>query len=122
LKPKPLFDVGETGNETRQNCSTFKFIADNALYNIEGQEELMRTFSARDEKLKFPMESMEVKASWRKFTDAEAKTDLVKQYYTFVDGNTVWGLARCRQECGGNWRSAGSENLNIACQAARSIG
>jgi integrase/recombinase XerD len=29
---------------------------------------------------------------------------------------------RCRQECGGNWRSAGSENLNIACQAARSIG
>src|SRR6266568_7560275 len=28
---------------------------------------------------------------------------------------------RCRQECGGNWRSAGSENLNIACQAARSI-
>ncbi len=28
----------------------------------------------------------------------------------------------CRQECGGNWRSAGSENLNIACQAARSIG
>jgi hypothetical protein len=93
LKPKPLFDAGETGNETRQNCSTFKFIADNTLYNIEGQEELMRTFSARDEKLKFPMESMEVKASWRKFTDAEAKTDLAKQYYTFVDGNTVWGLA-----------------------------
>ena len=30
--------------------------------------------------------------------------------------------AGCRQECGGNWRSAGSENLNIACQAARSIG
>jgi hypothetical protein len=28
----------------------------------------------------------------------------------------------CRQECGGNWRSTGSENLNIACQAARSIG
>ena len=30
--------------------------------------------------------------------------------------------AGCRQECGGNWRSAGSENLNIASQAARSIG
>ena len=28
----------------------------------------------------------------------------------------------CRQECGWNCRSAGSENLNIACQAARSIG
>ena len=28
----------------------------------------------------------------------------------------------CRQECGWNYRSAGSENLNIACQAARSIG
>src|SRR5262249_29539162 len=50
--------------------------------------------SARGEKLKFPIASMEVKASWRKFTVAEAKSDLAKQYYTFVDGtNTVWGLA-----------------------------
>jgi len=94
LKTKPLFDPGETGNETRQNCATFKFVADNILYNIEGQEQFMKTFSARGEKLKFPIASMEVKASWRKFTEAEAKSDLAKQYYTFVDGtNTVWGLA-----------------------------
>jgi len=31
-------------------------------------------------------------------------------------------LSGCRQQCGWNWRDAGSENLNIACQAARSIG
>jgi len=94
LKPRPLFDIGETGNETRQNCSTFKFIVEKTLYNIEGQEEFMKNASARGEKLSFPIESMEVKASWRKFTEAEAKTDLVRQYYTVVDDNkTVWGLA-----------------------------
>ena len=31
-------------------------------------------------------------------------------------------LKRCRQESGWNCRSAASENLNITCQAARSIG
>ena len=31
-------------------------------------------------------------------------------------------LRRCRQESGWNWGDAGSENLNIASQAARSIG
>jgi len=46
---------------------------------------------------------------------AQARTRLyVHPYY--------YNPYRCRQECGGNWRSAGSENLNIACQAARSIG
>ena len=36
-----------------------------------------------------------------------------------TEGRDVWG---CRQECGWNWLGAGSGNLNIACQAARSIG
>ena|SRR5712671_2186037 len=63
---------------------------------------------------------------------AQQASDLVAVYARQVPLREVTavikyreGLAmtfRCRQECGGNWRSAGSENLNIACQAARSIG
>src|SRR5258707_12588191 len=60
--------------------------------------------------------------------------DLVYSCALFEAGDSLWDAQRrkhdhhiqasggCRQECGGNWRSAGSENLNIACQAARSIG
>ena len=71
---------------------------------------------------------------WEGFVNEMSERQLLKEFggltiVVSIDG-TKWTWTytvdelrnRCRQECGGNWRSAGSENLNIACQAARSIG
>lgn len=89
-----LFDPGETNNETRMNCETYKFVVENELYNIEGQESFMTRMDQAGKPTKFPLQSMEVKASWREFTPAEATTDLPKRYYTFTDENKkLWGLA-----------------------------
>jgi|SRR6266851_4591701 len=58
----------------------------------------------------------------------EYSDEHIRKHLAPPENAEPWQLNRlklvvgCRQECGGNWRSAGSENLNIACQAARSIG
>jgi hypothetical protein len=93
-KARILFDPGETNNETRMNCETYKFVVENELYNIEGQEIFMNSTDQKNKLAKFPTQSMEVKASWREFTSSEMQTDLPKRYYTFTDeSGKTWGLA-----------------------------
>lgn len=87
-------DPGEPTNETRMNKATFDFIRDNGLYSVEGQEEFMQAMLAAAQKMSFPLESVEVKASWRKFAVAEEKPEISGRYYTHRDENGVlWGLA-----------------------------
>lgn len=97
VKPNGLkiqFDAGEVSNETRQNCATYKFIVENNLFNIEGQEATAKSYTLSGNKLSFPIDSIEVKASWRKFTMDDIKSGLDKKYYSYTDENSVvWGLA-----------------------------
>ncbi|MDH2313898.1 hypothetical protein [Methylobacterium brachiatum] len=93
-KPKILFDPKETTNETRMNCETFKFVVDNELFNIEGQENFMTSSIGSGKLMRFPNESVEVKAFWREFSTSEANGDLPKRYYTYKESNgKLWGLA-----------------------------
>lgn len=87
-------DPGEPTNETRMNKATFDFIRDNDLYSIEGQEEFMQAKLALGERLSFPVEAIEAKGSWRKFTPAEETPAISGRYYTHRDETGVlWGLA-----------------------------
>ncbi|MGH0343932.1 hypothetical protein NKY44_08925 [Sinorhizobium meliloti] len=87
-------DPGEPTNETRMNKATFDFIRDNGLFSIEGQEKFMQAKMPAGEKMSFPVDSIEVKASWRRFTAEEEKPEIVDRYYTHRDRNGVlWGLA-----------------------------
>lgn len=53
------------GGESRMNRATFKFIVDNELYNIEGQEKIYEEITAGTHaQLSFPSDSIEVKAMW----------------------------------------------------------
>ncbi|TIL96301.1 MAG: hypothetical protein E5Y73_01990 [Mesorhizobium sp.] len=87
-------DPGEPTNETRMNKATFDFIRDNGLFSIEGQEKFMRAKMSAGERMSFPIDSVEAKASWRRFTAEEEKPDISGRYYTHRDNNGVlWGLA-----------------------------
>ena len=68
-RPSPEFDeaVGEF-NEVRLNLSTYDFIRDNKLYNIEGQ---VAQFNAGKDNLNFPGNAKEVKAQWRQIAEAD---------------------------------------------------
>ncbi|MER8816208.1 hypothetical protein [Mesorhizobium sp. M0965] len=89
-------DPGEPTNETRMNKATFDFMRDNGLYSVEGQEEFMQAKLAAAQKMSFPLESVEVKASWRKFAVAEEKPEISGRYYTHRDENGVLGVSpRC---------------------------
>ncbi|APG86813.1 hypothetical protein SAMCCGM7_pB0097 (plasmid) [Sinorhizobium americanum CCGM7] len=76
------------------NKATFDFIRDNGLFSIEGQEKFMQAKMPAGEKMSFPIDSIEVKASWRRFTAEEEKPGIVDRYYTHRDDSGVlWGLA-----------------------------
>ena len=71
LSPMKMLNVeedgvfGEGGGETRMNKSTFDFIVNNSLYNVEGQEKLFAEVTAGlRPALSFPTDSIEVKAMW----------------------------------------------------------
>src|SRR5262249_24324012 len=67
--PVPVFEesVG-TGDEVRMNLSTYEFIRQNKLYNLQGQ---IAQFSAGNTNLNFPMNAKEVKAQWRRIAEAD---------------------------------------------------
>ncbi|RWN51569.1 hypothetical protein [Mesorhizobium sp.] len=63
VAPDGIFRRG--GGETRMNRSTFDFIVEKELYNIEGQEALYAKIVSRTEQaVSFPVDSIEVKAMW----------------------------------------------------------
>lgn len=88
--PAIVFDetVGG-GNEVRMNVSTYEFIRENKLYNIQGQ---VAQFATGKANLKFPSNAKEVKAEWRKIREA----DKPRYHWAEVTRNRgtkeVWGL------------------------------
>lgn len=88
--PAPAFDeaVGG-GNEVRMNQTTYDFIRENTLYNVEGQ---VAQFNAGKSNLNFPPNAKEVKAQWRKIK----ATDKPRYHWaevTKADGSKeIWGL------------------------------
>jgi hypothetical protein len=75
------------------NKSTFEFIVNNQLYNIEGQEHLFTEIQAGTRKpLSFPIDSIEVKSMWRPFEAADSNNpnklplEDIAKYHVGVDG------------------------------------
>jgi hypothetical protein len=76
-------------NEVRLNASTYEFIRQNKLFNIQGQ---VAQFSAGKENLVFPLAAKEVKAQWRKIREA----DKARYHWAEVTRNNgtkeTWGM------------------------------
>lgn len=88
--PAPAFDeaVGG-GNEVRLNKSTYEFIRENKLYNVEGQ---IARFTAGALNLSFPVAAKEIKAQWRIIKEA-AKPRYHWAEVTKSNGTKeIWGL------------------------------
>jgi hypothetical protein len=67
-----LFEPGAATpgvDEVRMNEETLKFVTDNSLYNIDGQEELVNKSATS---ISFKLKSKEVKAQWREIDRADA--------------------------------------------------
>jgi hypothetical protein len=98
---KPLFDpvdgvfdcAGGFG-ETRMNKSTYDFIVQNGLYSLEGQSRFAADYVAgKKPNLSFPVDSIEVKAAWVQFDDAELAANKDKTFYSIRHDGKVYGLA-----------------------------
>jgi len=88
--PVVVFDetVGG-GNEIRMNATTYEFIRQNKLYNIQGQ---VAQYTSGKANLSFPQNAKEIKAEWRKIRE----TDKPRYHWAEVTRNNgtkeVWGL------------------------------
>jgi hypothetical protein len=87
----PSFDPnGNLNNETRMNKAAFKFIVDNKLYYVEGQE----CFHDAGKKVVFPQEAMEIKAQWRVLGDVnKVPKETLDKYHWAVYNGKVFGLS-----------------------------
>src|SRR4051794_33932388 len=88
---QPLFDrpsALQQGNETRMNRATFDFIVANSLYNVEGQEQVF----AQQRPVSFPLESMEVKAQWRKIDPKDQAQFHIAKVKLANGVEETWGL------------------------------
>jgi hypothetical protein len=82
----PRLDFGQ---ESRINRAGFEFILTEGLYSIDGQER----FRATGRTVDFPIDTVAIKATWRKFTPEEIKAGLPSRFYTTEDpGGDVYGL------------------------------
>lgn len=85
----PLLDPAELTNESRMNRPTFEFVVDNELYNVEGQE----AFQRDGRKIDFPIDSMEIKGSWKELgASGSVSTAIMNRYHTADVGGKVYGL------------------------------
>ena len=69
-------------NETRLNKDTYEFVRANQLFNIEGQEALLKS---KAQTITFPLRAKEIKAQWREITAAD------KPRYHWVEVGTPGG-------------------------------
>ncbi|WP_048655388.1 hypothetical protein [Sinorhizobium fredii] len=88
----PSFDVDSAQfsiNETRLNKETYEFIRENELYNLDGQKKLFDSGAAD---VIFPAQAKEIKAQWRKISEAD-KPRYHWATHTESDGTvTIFGL------------------------------
>jgi hypothetical protein len=86
-------DPNELNNESRMNRPTFEFVVNNELYNVEGQEAFLAVFGGFGKKIDFPVDSMEIKGSWKVLgADGKVPEPTLKRYHTAKSGGFVYGL------------------------------
>jgi hypothetical protein len=68
FSPDGIFDGNGGFGETRLNKSTYEFIRNQCLYSVEGQQRYAKAMGdGKKPPIKFPVESIEVKAAWLDF-------------------------------------------------------
>jgi hypothetical protein len=82
--------LNDNAQESKINQPGFDFIVREHLYSLDGQER----FRATGCKVEFPVGTINVKASWRRFTPEEIEAGKDARYYTYTepDGKKKWGL------------------------------
>ncbi|MGH6838778.1 MAG: hypothetical protein ACREDT_08245 [Methylocella sp.] len=77
------------GQESRINRPGFDFIVREGLYSIDGQER----FRATGRTVEFPIDTVAIKATWRKLKPDEIKSGLPSRFYTTQDPDgDIYGL------------------------------
>jgi hypothetical protein len=85
-RSNPRLDFGQ---ESRINRAGFDFIVTEGLYSIDGQERFRETGRTVD----FPVDTVALKATWRKFTPEEVRAGLPSRFYTTEEPEgDVYGL------------------------------
>lgn len=80
--------------ETRMNRSTYEFIRENCLYSFDGLSRYSKAvIERRKPPIVFPIDSIEVKAVWIKFTEKDVATNRHRDYYVATLENITYGLA-----------------------------
>ena len=91
--PEGIFHGSGGFGETRMNRSTYEFIKDNCLWSAQG---LQRYRDAMLDGIKppirFPVDSIEVKVAWLKFTDSQIRDGMHNRYYTAEHEAHIYGL------------------------------
>ena len=79
--------------ESRMNRSTFEFIKDNCLWSSDGLQRYNQAFlEGKKPLIKFPRDSIEVKAVWLEFSQEALDKNEHKTYYTAEHDDKIFGL------------------------------
>jgi hypothetical protein len=79
--------------ETHMNKATYEFIKANCLYSSDGLKRYAKAYlEGQKPELRFPVESIEVKAVWLEFSEDAVKSGTHKKYYNIVSGGKTYGL------------------------------
>jgi hypothetical protein len=76
-------------NETRMNKTTYEFVREKTLYNVEGQEALVNSGVPT---LDFPVNSKEIKAQWREVSEADKPRYHWTEFTEIGGGRKIYGL------------------------------
>lgn len=79
--------------ETHMNKVTYEFIKANCLYSLDGLKRYAKAYlDGKKPELRFPVDSIEVKAVWLEFSADALKNNTHKKYYNIVSNNKTYGL------------------------------
>jgi hypothetical protein len=79
--------------ETHMNKVTYDFIRTNCIYSLDGLKRYAKAYlEGRKPEIRFPVESVEVKAVWLEFEPDAVKAGTHKKYYNITREGKTYGL------------------------------
>ena len=91
--PKGIFNAKGGFGETRMNKATYDFIRNECLFSVQGQQRYAQAVNdGKKPPIKFPVESIEVKAAWLDFQREGIPEEKWATYYTAEYDNKKYGL------------------------------
>ena len=93
FSPEGIFNQNGGFGETRLNKATYDFVRNECLFSEQGQQRYAKAvFDGKKPPIKFPVDSIEVKAAWLDFEQQKIPAEKQGTYYTAEYKGKKYGL------------------------------